>query len=61
MIYTLVICYGVFLGICGQVLKYEYPSLEACERERAAIFAQPTKPYYAICRPGRAQPVSASK
>lgn len=51
MTYTLVICYGVFLGICGQIQTIDFPSYEACNTERAAVLAQPTKPYYALCRP----------
>lgn len=54
MTYTLVLCWGMFLSICGSVREYEFPSAEACDRERVVQMAAPTKPYYAVCRPGKA-------
>ena len=36
MIYTLTICYGVFLAMCGQIRTYDFPDVASCERERAA-------------------------
>jgi len=49
MIYTLTICVGIFLGICGQVRQADYPRYEACAKERDIIAKQNIT--YAICTP----------
>ena len=36
MTYTLTICYGMFLAICGQIRHFDFPDRESCEHERAA-------------------------
>jgi hypothetical protein len=51
--HTLILCFGMYFGICGQVREYEYPTLEACNREREVQLRGPNPPYYAICRPGQ--------
>ena len=56
MTYTLVLCWGMFLATCGSVREYEFPSYEACDKERAVQMAAPVKPYYAVCRPGKPTP-----
>ncbi len=34
MTWTLTVCYGIFLAICGQLKYYDFPDWESCERER---------------------------
>lgn len=51
MIYELVLCASMFLGICGQSARYDYPSFEQCEQARKSIPAKAIGPGYAICKP----------
>jgi len=34
MIYTLSLCLGMFLGLCGEAREFDYPTYEACAKER---------------------------
>lgn len=59
--YTLILCYGIFLGGCMQIRQLEFPSYEACDRERKTVQADATKfktlqLTYALCRPGPKDP-----
>lgn len=49
--YTLTICIGMFLAICGQVREYDYPSQIACEQARTAFSPKVLGDGYAICHP----------
>lgn len=54
--YTLTLCIGMFLSLCGQFRTYEYPSLEECERARASIPSKTIGDGYAICAPTKQEP-----
>jgi hypothetical protein len=47
---TLILCLGMWLGICGQIRHYDFPTVEACERERAAQIKS-VGSGYAVCVP----------
>lgn len=49
--YTLTLCLGMFLAICGQIRNFEYPTLQECERARDAVPAKVIGDGYAICAP----------
>lgn len=51
MIYELVLCAGMFFGLCGQSARYDYPSFEQCEQARKSIPATAIGSGYAICKP----------
>lgn len=51
MTYTLTLCIGMFLSLCGQYRTYEYPNLNECERARASIPAKTIGDGYAVCAP----------
>lgn len=50
MTYTLTLCIGLFLGLCGQTREVDFPSYEACDRERQQQLPRVGKGY-AICAP----------
>lgn len=47
--YTLTLCIGIFLGLCGQVRTYDYPTLAECEAARKGISARTLGDGYSIC------------
>ena len=51
MPYTLTLCLGMFLSICGQVRTYDYPSLAECEAAKAGIPQKTIGGGYAVCAP----------
>ena len=51
MIYTMTVCFGVFLSICGQVRQYDYPNLAECEKAKSSLSAKAIGDGYAICHP----------
>ena len=51
MIYTLTLCLGMFLSICGQHKSYDYPNLQECERARDAFPKEVIGDGYALCVP----------
>lgn len=48
--WTLTLCVGMFLAICGQTREVDFPDREACERERA-YQVKHVGDGYAICAP----------
>jgi hypothetical protein len=55
MIYTLTACFGIFLGICGQIQRYDYPSFNQCEKARISLPVASIGNGYAICYPKQQQ------
>lgn len=53
MTYTLTLCLGLFLGLCGSQQTYIYPTKEECEVSRAQISAKTVGDGFAICAPTR--------
>lgn len=51
MTYTLTLCLGMFLGICGSGRSFEYPTHAECEQARLAVPARSIGSGYAICAP----------
>ena len=51
MTYTLTICFGMWMGLCGHIRTFEYPSLEDCDRARMTVPASAIGKGYAICAP----------
>ena len=51
MTYTLTLCIGIWLGLCGQYRTFDYSTLQECEKARDVFAAQPTGKSYAICAP----------
>lgn len=51
MAYTLIICAGMFLGLCGHVRKVDYPSADECNKVRVTIPAGTIGKGYVICVP----------
>jgi hypothetical protein len=51
MAYTLTLCIGMFLGLCGSVRTYDYPSLQECEKAKAGVPEKAIGDGYAICAP----------
>lgn len=50
MTYTLTICFGVFMAICGQQRKIDFPDWHSCDRERQAQVRHVGNGW-AICHP----------
>lgn len=50
MVYTLTLCIGMFLSVCGSVRTFDFPDRDSCERERAAQL-RVVGGGYAICAP----------
>jgi hypothetical protein len=50
--WTLTLCIGMFMAICGQVREVTFPDRESCERERAAQVRY-VGDGYAVCAPGQ--------
>jgi len=51
MIYTLTACFGMFLGMCGTIKTFDYPSREQCEQARQSFSAKSIGDGYTICAP----------
>jgi hypothetical protein len=48
--WTLTLCIGMFMAICGSVRTFDFPDRESCERERAAQL-KIVAGGYAVCAP----------
>jgi hypothetical protein len=61
MTYTLTLCIGMFMSICGQLREADFPSYEVCDRERQAQVKRGIGSGYAVCAPKGAlkQPAKA--
>ena len=51
MIYTLTLCLGMFMSLCGQYRSYDYPTLQECERARDAFPKAVIGSGFALCVP----------
>jgi hypothetical protein len=51
MTYTLTLCLGMWLSLCGQIREYEYQSAAECEKARSAVSPKAIGDGYAICAP----------
>lgn len=51
MTYTLTLCLGMWLSLCGQIRTFDYLTADECEKARAAVSAQAIGKGYAICAP----------
>lgn len=49
--WTLTLCVGIYLGLCGQLREVNFPDRESCERERTQQI-QAVRGGYAVCAPG---------
>ena len=49
MTYTLTLCLGMFLSICGNIRTFDYPTQAECEKARDAISKKAIGDGYAIC------------
>lgn len=49
MAYTLTLCLGMFLSLCGQVRTYDYPTFAECEAARLAVSKNAIGDGYTIC------------
>lgn len=47
----LTLCWGYVWPLCSHIDVFEYPSWEACDRERTVLMASPRKPDRATCTP----------
>lgn len=54
--FTLFFCYATIIGICGPLLEADFPTIEACERERVILMAAQVPPELAVCRPKASTP-----
>jgi len=52
--YTLTLCIGITLGICGQIVKFDFPSYDECERERIKQIGS-VRDGYAVCAPTKTE------
>jgi hypothetical protein len=50
--WTLTLCVGMFMTICGRVREAEFPDRESCERERT-YQAPRVGSGYATCTPSK--------
>lgn len=48
--YTLTLCIGIFLGVCGQAREFDYQDEAACQRARVQQL-QMVGGGYAVCAP----------
>ena len=51
MTYTLTACFGMWLGLCGTIKTFDYPSMKECEQARMSLSTQSIGAGYAICAP----------
>lgn len=52
MIYTLKMCIGMFLGMCGSISNVDFPSKQEClEAREQVVNSQALGKGYAICIP----------
>jgi len=47
---TLTLCFGMWFGLCGSLREFDYPIIEACERERV-VQLKHIGAGYAVCSP----------
>ncbi len=50
MIYTLTLCFGMWGGMCHQIRHIDYPTAEACEKQRDKQLPS-VRNGYALCAP----------
>jgi len=48
--YTLTLCIGITLGICGQIRKFDFQTYEECDKERIKQIPY-VRDGYAVCAP----------
>ena len=48
--YTLTLCIGITLGVCGQIRNFDFPSYEECDKERIKQIPY-VRDGYAVCSP----------
>lgn len=51
MTYTLTLCLGMFLKICGSYKEYEYPTKQECLEARTQVSIKTIGDGYAVCAP----------
>jgi hypothetical protein len=51
--YTLTLCIGMFMSICGQLRTADFPDYDSCNRERQAQLLR-VGTGYAVCSPNGA-------
>ena len=56
MSYTLTLCLGMFLGLCGQIRTHDFPTFAECEAAKAGISQKAIGGGYAICAPKKVNP-----
>lgn len=49
MTYTLTLCLGMFLGLCGQIREFDYPTAADCEAARSKVSEKTLGKGYAVC------------
>lgn len=49
--WTLLICYATFQGVCGTTMKINYPSEEVCVRYQTTYLKQIGPGGWALCFP----------
>lgn len=49
--YTLFMCLGMFLGICGNVRQFDFNTIEQCEEQRKQVPKESIGKGYVICIP----------
>ena len=51
MTYTLTLCLGMFMSMCGSIKTFDYPTQAECEKARDAISKKAIGDGYVICAP----------
>jgi len=51
MTYTLTLCLGMFLAICGSTQKFEFPTKQECEEARSKVNPKSIGDGFAVCAP----------
>lgn len=51
MTYTLTLCLGMFLGICGSAREFDFPDAASCESARSKVSQKAVGDGYAVCAP----------
>jgi hypothetical protein len=59
--WTLTVCAGLFLGICGGVHRYDFQTVEACNQARVQIPQKTIGDGYAVCVPKQLNEVNKGK
>ena len=47
--YTLTICFSMWIGLCGSIVRADFPDLASCDAERKIQIATSKNMTYAIC------------